>query len=160
AHAEELPKGKRRDNLIAGREQALLSRQLVRLDTETPVEVDWCAGHVSSFVPTRVLPLCREFGFHRIADQLRSFRLSESTSSPPAPAAETAWQADYRTIDTPQSLTELVEQMSRQLRISVDTETTSVSPTQAEIVGYSFAWNPGVAYYVPVRVPAGEKHID
>lgn len=158
--AEELPKGKRRDNLIAGREQALLSRQLVRLDVNTPVAIDWRAGHVSSFVPTRVLPLCQEFGFHRIADQLRSIKLPQASTAPRPPVVEAVWQADYRTIDTPQALAELIEEMSRHMQISIDTETTSVSPTQAEIVGYSFAWKPGQAYYVPVRAPKSDRQID
>src|SRR5690606_13176339 len=29
-----------------------------------------------------------------------------------------------------------------------------------EIVGYSFAWKPGKAYYVPVRAPQGEPQLD
>ena len=39
--------------------------------------------------------------------------------------------------------------MSQQKQISIDTETTSIYPRWAEIVGYSFAWNEGEAYYVP-----------
>jgi DNA polymerase-1 len=44
--------------------------------------------------------------------------------------------------------------------ISVDTETTHVSPRCASIVGYSFAYLPGEAFYVPVRGPAGERVLD
>ena len=36
-HASELPKGKRRDNLIAGREQAFVSRELARLERHVPI---------------------------------------------------------------------------------------------------------------------------
>ncbi|MEX0818056.1 MAG: DNA polymerase, partial [Pirellulaceae bacterium] len=42
----------------------------------------------------------------------------------------------------------------------IDTETTSTNPRWAEIVGYSFAWKPGEAYYVPVRAPLGEPRLD
>ena len=35
-----------------------------------------------------------------------------------------------------------------------------LSPTQADIVGYSFAWKPGEAYYLPVRAPEGEPCLD
>jgi DNA polymerase-1 len=157
AHAEELPAGKRKQNLIDGRQQALLSRELVRLDKDTPITIDWPAGRTGTFTPTRVLPLCAAFGFHRIAEQLKSFKLPEA---PTLPAAEASWQSDYRTIDTLDALHALITQMSQQKQISVDTETTSISPTEAEIVGYSFAWKPGEGYYVPVRAPAGEKQID
>ncbi len=50
--------------------------------------------------------------------------------------------------------------MSQQKQISLDTETTSVYPRWAEIVGYSFAWKEGEAYYLPVRAPAGEPCLD
>ena len=36
-----------------------------------------------------------------------------------------------------------MSELRRQSCISVDTETTSASPTQADIVGFSFAWKPG-----------------
>ena len=67
---------------------------------------------------------------------------------------------NYQTIDTPERLRRLVEEMSRQPAISFDTETTSISPRQAEIVGYSFSWRDGEAYYVPVRGPAGSQLLD
>ncbi len=44
--------------------------------------------------------------------------------------------------------------------VSFDTETTALQPRFAEIVGYSFAWNEGEAYYVPVRAPEGEPRLD
>ena len=48
----------------------------------------------------------------------------------------------------------------QQQRICLDTETTSLHPRRAEIVGYSFAWAPGEACYIPVRAPAGEPQLD
>ncbi len=41
ARAGELPAGKRRQNLIDFKDQALLSRRLVELDRHVPIEVDW-----------------------------------------------------------------------------------------------------------------------
>lgn len=67
--------------------------------------------------------------------------------------------AHYATIATPDQLEWLVRELSQQKRISVDTETTSANPRWAEIVGYSFAWQPGAAYYVPVRAPRGDPQL-
>jgi DNA polymerase-1 len=78
----------------------------------------------------------------------------------PAAAASTASDANYQVIDTPEQLASLVKQLSKQTLISVDTETTHVSPRCAEIVGYSFAFKPNEAYYVPVRGPAGDRVLD
>ena len=71
-HAGEIAGTKRRENVIAGREQALLSRQLVKLDTATPIAIDWSAAERRPLNPDRALTLCGDFGFHRFAEQLRA----------------------------------------------------------------------------------------
>ncbi|MEX2112047.1 MAG: DNA polymerase I [Pirellulales bacterium] len=151
ARADELPKGKRKDNLIAMREQALLSRELVRLDRHVPVEIDWDAARVGGVNSAALVELFTELGFHGLKDKFATL---------PERVSEEAWGANYQLIATPQRLQWLVEQMSQQPCISFDTETTSVWPRWAEIVGYSFAWQPGQGYYVPVRAPAGEPCLD
>jgi DNA polymerase-1 len=75
-------------------------------------------------------------------------------------AASPEWKANYRTIATPAELSELVAILQQQSHICLDTETTSLHPRRAEIVGYSFAWAPGEACYIPVRAPAGEPQLD
>ncbi|MGE3776048.1 MAG: DNA polymerase, partial [Pirellulaceae bacterium] len=149
-HVDELPAGKRRDNLRAYRDQALLSRQLVRLDRATPIDWDWNAGRVGQIDRLASLELCREFGFRRLAERISAMSVVE------APAT---WQAHYETVTSLDQLRELVGTMQRQQRISFDTETTHVSPRQAELVGISFAWQEGRAYYVPIRAPRGEVQL-
>ncbi|MBI2477272.1 MAG: DNA polymerase I, partial [Planctomycetia bacterium] len=151
ANADPHSKKKRDQNLVNFREQALLSRDLVRLVRDVPIEIDWQAGRVGGVDTEAAQELCREFGFRRLADQVANLTVA---------AAPTQWKSDYRTVATPVDLMQLVEQMSRQPRISVDTETTSTNPRRAEIVGYSFSWKPGEGFYVPVRAPLGEPHID
>jgi DNA polymerase-1 len=75
-------------------------------------------------------------------------------------AASAEWRANYRTIAILDDLNELVATLQQQSRIVLDTETTSLYPRRAEIVGYSFAWSPGEAVYIPVRAPAGEPQLD
>jgi DNA polymerase-1 len=150
-HAHEVAGAKRKQNLMEGREQALLSRQLVRLDAHAPILIDWNQGRVGGFDVARVKQLFAEFGFHRFAEQLPQLDIAQ------APAA---WDADYRTIDTPRAFQDFLLELKRQPRFSFDTETTDISPTRAQIVGYSFAWKPGEAYYLPVRAPEGENRLD
>jgi len=150
-HAEEISGKKRKQNLIDGRDTALLSRQLVRLVDDVPIEIDWNAGRVGDIDRQGVLALCRQFGFRSLAERFGGI---ESTDAPKA------WKADYRTIATPEELDELVAQLARQRRIAVDTETTHTNPRRAEIVGYSFAWKEGSGVYVPVRAPEGERCLD
>jgi DNA polymerase-1 len=149
-HIDEIPGGKRRENLVLGREQAFVSRELARLNAVTPVAIDWERGHAGNYDPVRAADLFMEFGFHALTEKMRG----------QIPPTRIIWKHDYQTIDTPEKLAALVAEMSRQPVISIDTETTSTSPRWAEIVGYSFAWKEGEGYYVPVRAPAGEPRID
>ena len=56
----------------------------------------------------------------------------------------------YHCIDTPELRKSLVKYLSIQDEYCFDTETTSVNPEEAELVGIAFAYVPGEAYYVPV----------
>ena len=150
-HAHEVPGAKRKQNLIDSRQQALLSRELVRLNTHVPINIDWAQGRLGGFDRERGLAIFAEYGFHRFGEQLRQLNVSEA---PPT------WQADYRLVNTPEAFDEFMADLRRRSCISVDTETTSVSPTRAELVGLSFAWKPGQAYYLPVRAPVGEPRLE
>jgi DNA polymerase-1 len=148
-HIEELS-GKRKENLIASRQQAFDTRKLVRLDSYTPIEIPWDDGCCTGFDAEAAMELFVELGFHTLADKMRA----------QIPARRVTWEVRYETIDTPERLEWLVDQLLVQKRFSFDTETTHIAPRFAEIVGYSFAWNEGEAYYIPVRAPEGEQRLD
>lgn len=155
ARADELPKGKRKENLLAGREQLFVSRELARLKRDVPLEIDWSAGAVRGVNREELLRLFREWGLRSLAQ-----RYGEAPPAGSAPAPQPAWQADYRTVDTPEKFAEFLRELRRQPVFSVDTETTHILPRWAEIVGYSFAWSDGVGWYLPVRAPEGEPRLD
>ncbi len=56
----------------------------------------------------------------------------------------------YHSIDTPESMESLVNYLSKQTHVCFDTETTSLDTMDAELVGISFAYIPGEAFYIPV----------
>lgn len=58
---------------------------------------------------------------------------------------------DYRMLSTPEELAELARALADQPALAVDTETTGVSPIDAELVGLSLSWELGRAVYVPIR---------
>jgi DNA polymerase-1 len=150
AHLSEV-KGAKQQKLIEGREQAFLSRELVRLNDHLPLAINWAASRVGPFDNARLAELFRELGFRSLRE-----RFASQVAVLPAEPVEVS----YTLVNTPDRLHELVAQLSRQDRISLDTETTHLMPRWAEIVGYSFAWKPGQAYYVPVRGPADAQVID
>ncbi|UXX80256.1 DNA polymerase I [Reichenbachiella carrageenanivorans] len=62
---------------------------------------------------------------------------------------------EYHCVDTPELRKSLVKYLSLQEEYCFDTETTSINPEEAELVGIAFAYVAGEAYYVPF--PADQK---
>ncbi|WP_375416279.1 DNA polymerase I [uncultured Hymenobacter sp.] len=56
----------------------------------------------------------------------------------------------YHLIDTPELRKSLLDFLLQQAEVSFDTETTGLDTMTARLVGLSFCWLPGEAYYVPV----------
>jgi DNA polymerase I len=195
ANAENVAGAKRKENLLQGRENALMSRELARLKTDMDIVIDWGAASVGHFRPALVEDICRECGFRQLARRIESLASKLATTAPLTPpgsasievreglydapateppnaqppagqtsnlttAASPEWKANYLTIATREDLAQLVATLGQQTRIVLDTETTSLHPRRAEIVGYSFAWATGEACYIPVRAPAGEPQLE
>ena len=66
----------------------------------------------------------------------------------------------YMLVDTSEKFDAFLAELRKQTLISVDTETTSRNAMRAELVGLSFSWQPGRAYYLAVRGPLGSRHLD
>jgi DNA polymerase I len=89
----------------------------------------------------------------RVTEPAQAFATLTTADSP-------EWRASYRTVATAAELDELVQTLANQPQISIDTETTSVFCRRAALVGFSFAWAPGEAMYIPVRAPSGQPQLD
>jgi DNA polymerase-1 len=149
AHADEIAGAKRKQNVIDGRDQALLSRELVRLETNVPIVIDWAAGRVEPIDTGPALALCAEFGFHRFAEQIRAAQTARPSS----------WQADYRVIDTAEAFAAWLPRLAAQSRVAIRVEPTGHVAVQGEIAGLAFAWAPGEAFYLPLVAPQPAVHL-
>lgn len=153
ANLDQVSGKKRKENLENGQEAAALSRQLVRLDPDVPIEVDWQQGQTDHYDVQAALALCNELGFRSLPERLA--QLAGHIHHLPA-AAPPEWKADYQLIADLDALDALLKSADSIHRIVFDTETTSTSPRHAELVGVSLCWQSGEAYYIPVKAPAGD----
>jgi DNA polymerase I len=144
---------KRRQAFNENVELAQLSRKLVRLDPDVPVPIDWQGGHVQGVDAKALTALFRQFNFRALTE--KAVALQKETSEPVARREPT-----YRLVDSTEALKAFAAELGQQKCISIDTETTSLWPRWAEIVGYSFAWKEDEAWYLPVRAPDGEPCLD
>ena len=172
-HAAEVSGPKRKENLLKHRDQALLSRRLVRLETHVPVAIDWNAGRLDGFDLCGARELFHQFGFRSLAEKLELLQGQAAAEVPArtfggAASCPTDGRPEYRLVDTPEKLAEFLPLLRRQKCISCDTETANISslwagkvwPRWAEIVGFSFAFDDHQAWYLPVRAPDGEPCLD
>ena len=151
-HAEEVSGKKRKENLIEYRDQALLSRELVKLDKQVPLTPDWNLARVGGVDHDRLAELFQGFGFRSLGQRAAELDGHSSGGS----RAKLSQPAKYHLVDTEAKLSELIDELGGQTLISVDTETTDITPRSAEIVGYAIAYQPGEGYYIPVRGPADD----
>lgn len=56
----------------------------------------------------------------------------------------------YQLIDNPKAQEILVQNLLQQSAVCFDTETTSLNELEAELVGLSFSYKKGLAYYIPI----------
>ena len=142
---------KKQENLREHADTARRARTLVKLKDDLALGLDWDALKTTGYDAKALKALCAECGFHGFLNEI----VDE------AAAPEVPWDTKaYQCVDTPEKLAEFVARLEAQPKFSFDTETTSVDPLRAEIVGYSFSWAEGEAYYVPVRGPMFSTVLD
>lgn len=147
-HLESIASKSVRQKLESGRANAWLSRELVRLKTDVALPDDWSAWRLQEPDRDRLLALFAECGFHRFADEVRAEKMAEAT-----------WRPQYRLVADPDAFGKFLKELAGQSRISIDLETTSLHPRDADIVGYAVSWSQDEAYYVAVRGPQGESSL-
>lgn len=127
-----------REKMLANKDEAQLSRRLVTLSDEVAVglgeELEELMCHEAD--SEALSEIFAELEFHTL-----SRRLSPQ---------KTVSRDGYRLIETPEKFATLLAELAEVKILAVDTETTSVNPMVAELVGISLAWNRSNAVYIPV----------
>jgi DNA polymerase I len=153
-HADEAPGKKLSENLKTFAEQARISRDLVTLRTDLPLDYDWEQARVSTPDHQRLLELFEDFGFRRYGDEQRS--LASEAKMKGAAEHERRWEV----IRTASQFETFLKTLRDKHRFCVDLETTSVNPMEADIVGWAFCWEADAGCYIPVAGPVGESFLD
>ena len=148
AHLDDI-KGKQKVLLAASRDMALLSKDLVTIRTDAPVDVK---------LESLALPDVTSENARRYFEQMEmNSVINDFFGESPQRADEGSGAAvkpagpkDYVIIRTEADLAAAVAEISRAGLVSIDTETTSVSPVDAEIVGMSMSVREAQGWYVPL----------
>ncbi len=131
------------ENLIAHADDARLAQELIQLKTDLDVGDIPSGCHLRGIDEDALTATLTEFGFSSILAELG---LEPSAQvKPQAPPVAT----DYSAILTIDQLETLISDLKHSNVLSIDLETTSRDPHQAEIVGIAISMQPLVGYYIP-----------
>ncbi|WP_216601688.1 MULTISPECIES: DNA polymerase I [unclassified Ruegeria] len=157
--AEEIKQPKRRQTLMEKRDQIELSKKLVQLDENTPLDFTLDDLEVKDPDAETLLGFLAEMEFRtltkRIADKLGAE--APVIVDAPAPAAEEAEAtlipfdaSKYECVRDAKALQKWIDQAYERGWVAVDTETTGLNEMIADLVGVSLCVEAGEACYIPL----------
>lgn len=177
-HTEDL-KGKMKENVINFSDQALVSKKLATIILDVPVTFDAEKYIIEEPNKEALTEIFSELEFRTLASRVLGEQISVAPTSPSggqmdlfsAGSTQTAEStqaepaqtfkafdpnlANYKLIETKDKRTTFIKSLMKQKYVCFDTETTSVDANLASLVGMSFSWKTGEAYYIPI--PENEK---
>ena len=147
SHIDEISPDSVRKKLIADRQSAYLSRELVSLKLDVVIHKGLEEFEPAPPMRREMFSLCEELEFRTILDMLKREWAEPDEVKPPGPKQGT--RAD-RVIRTREELAELVAIAQTKSLISIETETTSQDAMNADLVSIALCWDDNLAWYIPV----------
>jgi len=165
ANAEKVEQKRTREALLASMDMARLSKELVTIHTDVPVAVQ-----LEDLVPGEpdrpaLVKLLTELEFYTLARKLGTLEApvehaepSEMPGAPAAPMVPVASAASVTVVTDPAELPALVRRLRAAPLVALDTETSSLQPRDAELIGLGLAASPTEAWYLSFghRPPDGD----
>ena len=170
AHADQL-KGKMREKVENAKDDIKMSKFLATIRTDVPIELNLDELKMTEPDEKQLSELFAQLEFKRLAEKFLRKAENTKNNAPKQPSlfdeiptngqavAENSILAslkttshEYQLIDNKQDASRLYDFLRTKKILSLDTETTSTSPVDAELVGLSFAVEENKAYYVAIPV--------
>ena len=152
-HADEAKNKRVRAGLQNGKDLVHLSRELVTIDCEVPIEF-----HIEDLIKV-------DFNLEALSKDFQDLEMyslviqAEALSENNVVVIEQS-EKKYSTILTKKSLDNLMLELEESDLISFDLETTSVIALEADIVGLSFSVKANEGYYIPVKFPEKDSNYE
>ena len=158
--------------LIESREMAFLSKTLVTIHTDVPIDAKRIALVRKPMDGMAIDSFCEELGFHTLRRKFAKYAQAAEGASDSSVHAQShvAEEAplhtqvhhlkilsdiphDYTLVDTPGSLSAMIEDLKGASELSFDLETTGLDAMRCRIVGIALCATEGKAFYVDVDDP-------
>ncbi|GAB4394482.1 MAG: DNA polymerase I [Kiloniellaceae bacterium] len=148
--AGEIKQPKRREKLIENAELARISKQLVTLAQDAPVEDDLKDFGLKQPEPEALRGFLERYEFRSLLRRLSDQIGGEEAAAAAEAAPESPKEAAYELVQDMAALERWIAAAQARGVVAVDTETTSLDALTADLVGVSLSTAPGKACYIPL----------
>jgi DNA polymerase-1 len=151
--AHEIKQNKRRETLIENKDKALISKQLVTLKHDAPINQKLEDFRLKEIDKDKLYKFLREMEFNRLLSSAISAYGEPNLLSSKIEVQEKQKQItkkNYSLISEIDELDEWIKEAEEVGEVAIDTETSSVDANQAYLVGISLSSKIGKACYIPV----------
>ena len=153
--AHEIKQNKRRETLIENKDKALISKKLVTLKSDAPVNNNLTDLELKSIDKDKLYKFLREMEFNRLlSSAISAYGEPNLTSIKNEVKIEKNQKAinkkEYYLIENLEQIDNWITEAEELGEVAVDTETNSLDPHQADLVGVSLSSKIGKACYIPI----------
>ena len=157
--AGEIKQNKRRETIIENKDKAIVSKKLVTLKKDVPVKDNLKDFILKNIDKDKLFNFLREMEFNRLLSSVIS-NYGEPNYSKEKNNLEDKNKIKintkkYKLINNIKELDSWINEAEEKGEFAVDTETTSLDPHQADLVGISLSTEIGKACYVPINHSIG-----
>ena len=153
--AHEIKQNKRRETLIENKDKALISKKLVTLKSDAPVNKNLTDLELKSIDKDKLYKFLREMEFNRLlSSAISAYGEPNLTSIKNEVKIEKNQKAinkkEYYLIENLEQIDNWITEAEELGEVAVDTETNSLDPHQTDLVGISLSSKIGKACYIPI----------
>ena len=154
-NAQEIKQNKRRETLIENKDKAIISKKLVTLMKDAPVERKIEEFHLKEIDKDKLYKFLREMEFNRLLSSVISAygepELGEiARETKPEKKQQNINKKNYHLITNEKEIDEWINEAEEAGELAIDTETSSLDAHQADLVGISLSTKIGKACYIPI----------
>ena len=151
-NAHKIPQKKRRETIIENKNKAILSRKLVILKDDVPVKQKLETFDLKKIEKQKLYDFLRDMEFNRLLSQVISqYGDSIEDKMEKVNKSEKFDLKKYQTILKVSELETWIKKIEEKGIVAVDTETNSLNPNEANLVGISLCLAPSKACYIPLE---------
>ena len=154
-NAKKIKQNKRRETLIENSDKAIISKKLVELKNDVPVKNSISEFGLKQIDKKKLYNFLREMEFNRLlSSAISKYGESEFENNEPNIKEKYSLEItnkNYEIIKNEDELRKFLKNAEEIGEFSIDTETNSLDPHQASLVGISISSSIGYAFYIPLN---------